>query len=254
MPPRRKPAAPPPPLPFPETSAAAPSAPTVCVYTDGACSGNPGPGGWAAVLVRDNRCEEIGGFEAATTNNRMEMRAALEGLRRCAPGERVHVVTDSRYLHDGIRKWIHGWKRRGWKKADGEEVLNRDLWEELDRASHASGMKVTWEHVRGHAGHVMNERCDALATAFARGQPPQLRSGDGCWIQARRPRARGPANPSAAGGFPLYASLVDGRLETHATWAECEARVRGRKGARHRKLRSEAERRQALEDWGLDHD
>jgi ribonuclease HI len=213
-------------------------------YTDGACSGNPGPGGWAAVLVRGRLYEERGGREEHTTNNRMEMRAAIEALRGAAPGDRVHVVTDSRYLHDGISKWIHGWRRNGWKKADGKDVLNRDLWEELDGLSRRSGVQVTWEHVRGHAGHALNERCDAIATSFARDERPELRRGDGSWIPGR-----GSADePSRE--YPLYLSLVDGELATHATWPECEARVKGARGSRHRKVRSERELQAALAAWG----
>lgn len=215
-------------------------------YTDGACSGNPGPGGWAAVLVRGGSYyEEIGGREERTTNNRMEMRAAIEALRMAQIGDRVHVVTDSRYLHDGILKWIHGWRRNGWKKADGNDVLNRDLWLELDDLARRPGRRVTWEHVRGHAGHAMNERCDAIATAFARGGSPELQAGDGNWIPGLG------SSDGRSGDYPLYLSLVDGQLETHGTWAECEARVRGAKGARHRKARSEGERQAVLADWGV---
>ncbi|MBI5014309.1 MAG: ribonuclease HI [Deltaproteobacteria bacterium] len=223
------------------------------VYTDGACSGNPGPGGWAAVLVRQGRYEELGGREEQTTNNRMEMRAAAEGLRRAAAGDRVHVVTDSRYLHDGICRWIHGWKRKGWRKADGNEVLNRDLWEDLDVLVRRPGLAVTWEHVRGHAGHALNERCDAIATAYARGREPELRCGDGSWIPGlatdRAPVVEGAGE--GAEGFPLYLSLVEGALATHATWAECEARVKGARGAHWKKARSPAEVRATRAQWGV---
>lgn len=234
----------PPQLPFGEPP------PSECtVYTDGACSGNPGPGGWGAVVVCGGRYEEFGGREELTTNNRMEMQAALEGLRRAGAASRLHVVTDSRYLHDGISKWIHGWKRKGWRKADGGEVLNRDLWEALDAVARRPGVRVTWEHVRGHAGHAMNERCDAIATAFARGAEPDLRAGDGSWI----PGLAGPPTGRGEPGWdrPAYLSLVDGVVVTHAAWAECEARVKGRRGARHRKVRSEAEVRAALAEWGV---
>lgn len=221
------------------------------VYTDGACSGNPGPGGWGAVLVRGGRYEELGGREDPTTNNRMEMRAAVEGLRRAAPAGRVHVVTDSRYLHDGISKWIFAWKRRGWRKADGGDVLNRDLWEELDALVRRPGLRVTWEHVRGHAGHALNERCDAIATGFARGSPPKLLEGDGGWIRGLT-AADAPAPQPPARDLPAYLSLVDGALAVHRTWAECEARVRGARGARHRRVRSDAEYRATLAEWGVD--
>jgi ribonuclease HI len=237
-----------------ELPLAAERASELAVYTDGACSGNPGPGGWAAVLVRDGAYEEIGGREEQTTNNRMEMRAAAEGLRRAAPGDRAHVVTDSKYLHDGICRWIHGWKRKGWRKADGGEVLNRDLWEDLDALVRRPGVTVTWEHVRGHAGHALNERCDAIATAFARGQAPELRKGDGRWIPGLDPGSEpaepgGDAAPTRA--FPVYLSLVEGQLATHTSWAACEARVKGARGARYKKARSEEELRATRREWGV---
>ncbi len=220
------------------------------IYTDGACSGNPGPGGWGTVLVRGEAYEELGGREERTTNNRMEMRAAAEGLRRAAPGDRVHVVTDSKYLHDGILKWIRAWKRRGWKKADGAEVLNRDLWEELDGLCSRPGIRVTWEHVRGHSGHLLNERCDRIATGFARGTPPVLErwaAGEGRPAAAD---ARGEAGEDLA--YPAYLSWVDGEARLDRSWPTCEARVKGRGGARFKKVRSPAEYRATLSTWGLD--
>ena len=222
------------------------------VYTDGGCIGNPGPGGWAAVLVRDGYVEELGGAEPDTTNNRMEMQGAIEGLRRARPGERVHVVTDSRYLHDGITKWIHGWKRRGWKRADGQPVLNQDLWRELDVVVRHPAGAVSWEHVRGHRGHVFNERCDAIANGFARGNVPELRRGDGAWIE-------GPAAVQAAEiglpsgvNLPLYLSVVDGELRLHPDWGECEAWVMGTRGARYKKIRSASELGATLTSWRVD--
>lgn len=131
------------------------------IFTDGACSGNPGPGGWGAILRSGAHEREISGFEPATTNNRMEMMAAiaaLESLRR--PAE-VKLSTDSTYLMDGITKWIHGWKRRNWKTADNKPVKNVDLWQRLEIAMAAH--KIEWLWVRGHAGHAENERADALA-------------------------------------------------------------------------------------------
>ena len=210
------------------------------IYTDGGCIGNPGPGGWAAVLVRDGKLEEIGGCVDHTTNNRMEMRAAIEGLGRARPGERVRVVTDSRYLLDGISRWIHACKRRGWRKADGNEVLNRDLWEDLDALCRRPRIPVVWDRVRGHAGDPLNERCDELANAFARGRTPELKRGDGSWILG---------TPSTT--YPVYASLVDGELCLHPNWPSCEVRVKGAKGARHRKLRNAREHQALLEAWGV---
>ena len=135
----------------------------VTIYTDGACSGNPGPGGWGALLQYGGREKEIYGGEADTTNNRMELTAAIKALESLKPGYSgpVTLWTDSVYVKDGITKWIHGWKTRGWKKADKKPVLNTDLWKQLDavNAKHS----VEWKWVKGHAGHEGNERADVLA-------------------------------------------------------------------------------------------
>jgi ribonuclease HI len=139
---------------------------SVEIFTDGACRGNPGPGGWAAILRYRGTEKELSGAEPQTTNNRMEMLAAIMGLealkRRC----RVRLYSDSQYLRDGITKWIHGWKRRGWRTADNRPVKNIDLWQRLDEA--VAGHELSWIWVRGHAGHPENERADELArTAIA---------------------------------------------------------------------------------------
>lgn len=137
----------------------------VLVWTDGACQRNPGPGGWAAVLCwEDGVVEERSGGLALTTNNVMEMTAALEGLRALPPGSRACVVTDSRYLHDGMTSWMAGWKRKGWKTAAGDPVKNRELWLELEAAA-AHQEQVRWHWVKGHVGHALNEHADALAVA-----------------------------------------------------------------------------------------
>ncbi len=133
------------------------------IFTDGACSGNPGPGGWAAILRYRGVEKELSGYEPATTNNRMEMTAALAGLEALKRPCRVRLYSDSQYLRDGITKWIHGWKLRGWRTADKKPVKNVDLWQLLDLA--AAPHQVAWEWVRGHAGHPENERADTLARA-----------------------------------------------------------------------------------------
>ena len=135
----------------------------VVVYTDGACSGNPGPGGWGAILLYNDTRKELSGGETLTTNNRMEMMAAigaLEGLTRACE---VHLHTDSLYLKDGVTKWLEGWKKKGWKTADKKPVKNIDLWQRLDLAK--ARHKVSWYWVRGHDGHELNEAADALARA-----------------------------------------------------------------------------------------
>jgi ribonuclease HI len=133
----------------------------VQIYTDGACRGNPGPGGWAALLIAGEQRKEVSGAETATTNNRMELTAAIEGLsalkRRC----RVLLYTDSKYVLQGITEWLPQWKARGWRTAAREPVKNQDLWERLDAA--AAAQDIEWHWVKGHSGHDGNEYVDALA-------------------------------------------------------------------------------------------
>lgn len=142
--------------------------PKLTAYTDGACSGNPGPGGWGALLVaRDGdkvlKTRELCGGAAETTNNRMELLAAITALETLERDTAVTIITDSVYVKDGITKWIHGWKARGWKTAAKKPVKNEDLWRRLDTAN--ARHNVTWEWVKGHAGHPENEKADELARA-----------------------------------------------------------------------------------------
>jgi ribonuclease HI len=135
--------------------------PVVDIYTDGACSGNPGPGGWGAILRHNEHEKELFGYDPATTNNRMEMTAVIEALRSLKRPTPVRVHTDSQYVQKGMTEWIHGWKRRGWKTAGKDPVKNEDLWRALDGL--AAGHQVEWLWVKGHAGHPENERADELA-------------------------------------------------------------------------------------------
>ncbi len=143
-----------------ETSA---NRPHIVVYTDGACSGNPGPGGWGAILMSGSHRKEIKGGEEHTTNNRMELMAVISALESMKYNSDVELWTDSQYVKNGITAWIHSWKRNGWKTADKKPVKNAELWQQLDaaRASH----KIEWKWVKGHAGHPENERADELARA-----------------------------------------------------------------------------------------
>lgn len=144
--------------------------PKLIIYTDGACSGNPGPGGWGALLVYGSREKELWGGEEETTNNRMELMAAikaLESLKTDYNGQ-IELWTDSKYLKDGITSWIHGWKKRGWRKADKKPVMNADLWKTLDALTRDKS--IDWKWVKGHDGHTGNERADELAR---RGIPEQ---------------------------------------------------------------------------------
>ncbi len=133
----------------------------IVIHSDGACSGNPGPGGWGALLQYNGAEKEIWGGENPSTNNRMELTAAIRALEALKRHSTVDLYTDSIYVRDGITKWIHGWKRNGWKTADKKPVKNAELWQELDALTRAHD--VSWHWVKGHAGHVENERADALA-------------------------------------------------------------------------------------------
>ena len=138
----------------------------VTLYTDGACSGNPGPGGWGAILVYGGREKELSGGERDTTNNRMELSAVIEGLAALKESCHVTVVTDSQYVYNGVTKgWAASWRAKGWRKADGSPALNQDLWEKLLALLERHRVEFNW--VRGHSGHPENERCDRLAVAEA---------------------------------------------------------------------------------------
>jgi ribonuclease HI len=135
--------------------------PAVLIYTDGACRGNPGPGGWGAVMIAGKHRKEICGGDPATTNNRMELMAAIQALETLTRPCKVELHTDSQYVKNGVTTWIHGWKARGWKTADKSPVKNEDLWKRLDAAR--SRHQVDWRWVKGHAGHELNEVADELA-------------------------------------------------------------------------------------------
>jgi ribonuclease HI len=143
------------------TEVAAPEGDRVEIHTDGACSGNPGPGGWGAVLVWRERVRELSGFAPQTTNNRMELQAAIEALEALRRPMRVRLVTDSNYLRHGITEWLPAWKARGWRTADKKPVKNQDLWQRLEAA--LARHEVEWSWIRGHAGDPGNERADQLA-------------------------------------------------------------------------------------------
>lgn len=245
---------------------------TISVYCDGACSGNPGPGGWAAVLIfPEGTVREMGGGERPTTNNRMEMSAAIAALIAVKDRpEPVKIYTDSALLVNGINSWIHGWKRKGWVTAGGAPVVNRDLWESLDALVQFRKGRLSWVHVKGHAGQEINERCDAIAVAFSKNARPALYDGPavGCGYSLlppgpehlHKPAAKsggssgGHAHSSSrrsSGAGAFYISLVHGRLERHATWPQCQARVNGASGARFKKVSSAEEEAEVLKLWGL---
>ncbi|MFN8624600.1 MAG: ribonuclease H [Candidatus Binatia bacterium] len=236
----------------------------VVVFTDGAAKGNPGPGGWGAIIATpDGHVTELGGAAVHTTNNRMELTAPLEALHhlRHTPG-RLAVHTDSTYVIKGIREWVWAWRRRGWKTAEGAEVLNRDLWERLASLVTARGKDgVAWHYVRGHCGIPGNDRVDEIADAFARRQRPELY--DGPLLRypiavhdipndTRVPqRTAGTVSGTRKAAAYSYLSVVDGKLQRHASWADCERRVKGRARAKFKKAMSAAEEAAILRAWGF---
>lgn len=152
----------------------------ITIYTDGSARGNPGPGGWGAIISNEERVAELGGDESHTTNNRMEITAAIRAVEFAAenfpPDSPMQVYTDSEYLMKGITLWIQNWQKKGWKTAGKKAVLNKDLWQELLIVTEEK--EIDWKYVAGHAGHEANERCDEIATAFADGMETTLYNGD----------------------------------------------------------------------------
>ncbi len=238
---------------------------SIVIYTDGACLGNPGPGGWGAIVrLADGTVVELGGGESSTTNNRMELVACLEGIRyarsKGVTKEPVEVLADSKYVLEGISKWIHGWKQKNWITKNSEEVKNRDLWEALDRS--AGEMNITWTHVEGHAGIPGNERCDEISVQFAEGSEPYLYDGPAteysidlnqrepnpAKLKAKQNR-KSSSKPKGPGTF--YLSYVGGKVYRDPTWPLCEARVKGHRGAKYKKCGSADEEREILTSWGV---
>ncbi len=237
----------------------------ILAFTDGAAKGNPGPGGWGAIIVTpDGTVTELGGGSPHTTNNKMELSGAIAALEQTAdlPGP-LTIYTDSTYLIHGITQWVWGWRRNGWRTAAGGEVINRELWERLFALVSARGSRgVEWRWVRGHVGTAGNERCDEIAVAFAQQQPPPLYHGplesytvDVLTVpgDTTLPK-RDSTSARRSGSKPVahsYLSIVDGVPMRHATWAECEQRVKGRSGARYKKATSAADEAAILRAWGV---
>ena len=233
------------------------------LFTDGAAKGNPGPGGWGAIVVTpDCMVTELGGGSPHTTNNKMELSGAIAAFEHIADRpDPVAIYTDSTYLIQGITQWVWGWRKKGWRTAAGGEVLNRDLWERLSALTSARGPKnVDWRWVRGHVGTAGNERCDVIAVAFALQQPPALYRGplsgyavdvlavpDDTALPKRDAAGRSGVKAAAYS----YLSVVDGIPMRHASWAECERRVKGRSGARYKKTTSAADEAAILREWGV---
>jgi ribonuclease HI len=238
----------------------------IIAFTDGAAKGNPGPGGWGVVIVTPaGEVTELGGSAPHTTNNKMELTGAIRALEHLQDAAgRVAVYTDSTYVIKGIREWIWAWRRRGWKTAEGADVLNRDLWETLHALVEARGKHaIEWHYVRGHVGTPGNERVDEIADTLARQGRVSLYQGpltsyplailDLPSDTAVPRRTEGSGRKEKATPHS-YLSVVDGQPMRHATWADCERRVKGRSGARFKKAMSPADEAEILRSWRIDPD
>ncbi len=234
----------------------------IVIFTDGSSSGNPGPGGWAAIVALPHETvQELGGRVEHTTNNRMEIQAAIESLKviKGKDGD-VVINTDSSYLIQGITKWVKGWVRNNWITSTKTEVLNRDLWEELIPLLEKREEKgtVMWKHISGHSGIPGNERCDEIATSYTFQKPVSLFNGsvsdytiDLFTTVANRVKKEikdDKKSRSKQKAFS-YLSMLDGKIEKHTTWTECESRVKGKRGVKFKKSLSAQDEQSIIEEW-----
>lgn len=226
----------------------------IVIFTDGASRGNPGRGGYGAIIVNmpENHVWELGGSVDRTTNNRMELMAVIESLKKVKEEEsKIEIHTDSSYLINGITKWIKGWQKNDWKTKEKKDVLNKDLWQKLSDV--IEGKKIDWKHVSGHAGVAGNERADKIATEFADKITPALFRGkfdeytEDILNLTKTQEKKSPSGGRKGVAYS-YISEVDGVVLRHKTWSECEARVKGRK-ARFKKALSVEEEKKIVEEF-----
>ncbi len=246
----------------------------IIIFTDGASRGNPGPGGYAAIVIfpknnnsgnsksetlnpKNAEVIELGGREEHTTNNRMELTAAIKALEffhTLNSGGYTLIYTDSKYLIDGITKWIFSWEKRNWVTKNKEPVLNKDLWEKLLELT--KFREIEWKYVGGHSGIAGNERVDQIATEFADGKATNLFSGDISKYKIDilnlngEEKKKSSKNRSRSKAYS-YLSMVEGVVEKHKTWEECERRVKGKSGARFKKALSAEEEKEIIKNWSL---
>lgn len=232
---------------------------SILIYTDGACSGNPGPGGFGAIVTDMTAVYELGEHEPSTTNNRMEMMAVIRALElvqdQFQNSTEVVIYTDSVYVIRGITQWIWGWKKRGWKTAEGAEVTNKDLWLRMEKA--VTGFKIKWNFIRGHKGILGNERCDEIAVSFSKRTSIDLYQGSiqNYYFDLKKlptpedlPEMKG-SSSSAEKKESWYLSLIAGKVQKYKTWKECEAAVKGRPGVKFKKVSSQQEEDDLLSAW-----
>lgn len=231
----------------------------IVIFTDGASKGNPGPGGWGAIVADQAQVKELGGSEAHTTNNRMELQAAYEALTYAATLSPTHidVYLDSAYVMNGATKWGSGWRRNGWITSTKQPVLNRDLWEPFLNLLDAIEAPIKWINVGGHVGIAGNERVDEIASDSALGQSVALYSGsrdayaidiENVTFDEKKQKEKSDSRARAKLKAYSYISEVEGIVVVHKTWGECEARVRGKR-ARFKKSISAEEEKKIVQDF-----
>ncbi|HRH24853.1 MAG TPA: hypothetical protein PLQ20_00745 [Candidatus Paceibacterota bacterium] len=237
------------------------------IYTDGASRGNPGPGGWGAVILVDGYAMEIAGSAKKATNNQMELQAVLEVLSDSASRAykgTVRVFSDSAYVVNGLNSWIWGWEKKGWITSTKTPVENKDIWMKLLVLLKEYGDKLSIEKIKGHAGDLYNERCDELAVNAALGLSAQAGKKEKHFkgsqkdydaflkeIGTTAKKASPKKKKKETGPAYSYVSLVDGKVYADKTWAECERRVKGKKGAKYQKVFSKAEETSLVQDYTL---
>jgi ribonuclease HI len=238
----------------------------IIIFTDGASRGNPGKGGWGAIILQEDVVIEIGGKEENTTNNRMEMTSAIEALKNVEGDENIELFTDSAYLLNGATKWIYGWQKNNWQtktkdparlgseSVSGRDVLNKDLWMELLEV--IEDKEIEWKRISGHSGVPANERCDIIATSFAGGKPIKLFHGkvgeyrvDLSVTRVESGKSKVESKNRKKMATYSYVSLVDGKIKVHKTWAECESRVKGKSGAKYKKSVSEEDEKMVIAEF-----
>ena len=247
----------------------------ITIFCDGASKGNPGPGGWGAIVSTAEKVVELGGAERATTNNRMELLAAVSALEEAFTimeaksssdedrpthsdaSREVTLYTDSSYVINGITKWVEGWQNNGWLTKAKQPVMNQDLWEEVLAAVEKFDTTIEWQYVGGHVGIAGNERVDKIASDFAEGKEVKLYKGsrsaykidiENINLDESLKKEKSASKTRSKAKAYSYVSLVDGKVLVHKTWAECEARVKG-KAARFKKALSVEEEAEIIKEF-----
>jgi len=226
----------------------------ITIFSDGASKGNPGPGGWGAVIVSNEKVKELGGFEKDTTNNRMELSAVLKALTEIKKEKKeIFIYTDSRYVINGMTSWIHGWQKNNWQTKTKTEVLNKDLWVKL--LSVSQNKKIKWNYVGGHIGVAGNERCDEIASALASGEKVKLYDGPLSdykinILDLGHSTEKKTKKSSSGQKAYSYVSLINSVVCQDKTWPECEKRVKGVKGVKYQKALSPEHEKEIIASWG----